>query len=174
MARRAMLPGTVSIDLRAATASDEPFLFALYASTRQAELAAWGWAPAQRDAFLRMQWMAQSHDWAARHPRADHQVVCLQGQPVGRLLLAKDAAEWRVVDIALLPEHQGGGVGTRLLTQVRDEAAKAGVPLRLRVLRTNPARRLYERLGFQVDAAPPEEAAAPYVSMTWTPAPRQG
>jgi len=51
----------VSIDLRAATASDEPFLFALYASTREHELAAWGWEPAQRDAFLRMQWMAQSH-----------------------------------------------------------------------------------------------------------------
>ena len=84
-----MLLATVSLDLRAATASDEPFLFALYASTRESELAAWGWAPAQRDAFLRMQWMAQSRDWAARHPRADHQVVCLQGQPVGRLLVAK-------------------------------------------------------------------------------------
>ncbi|WIG94399.1 GNAT family N-acetyltransferase [Myxococcus sp. SDU36] len=169
-----MLRTTVSIDLRAATASDEPFLFALYASTREAELAAWGWAPAQRDAFLRMQWMAQSHDWAARHPGADHLVVCHQGRPVGRLLVAKDAAAWRVVDIALLPSHQGSGVGTRLLTQVRDEAGKAGVPLRLRVLRTSPARRLYERLGFEVDAAPPEqEAADPYVAMTWNPAPRQ-
>ncbi|WNZ62619.1 GNAT family N-acetyltransferase [Myxococcus sp. MxC21-1] len=168
-----MLLATVSIDLRAATAADDPFLFALYASTRESELAAWGWAPAQRDAFLRMQWVAQSHDWAARHPRADHQVVCLQGQPVGRLLVAKDAAAWRVVDIALLPAHQGSGVGTRLLTQVRDEAGKAGVPLRLQVLRTNPARRLYERLGFEVDAEPPEEAAAPYVAMTWNPAPRQ-
>lgn len=168
-----MLRTTVSIDLRAATASDEPFLFALYASTRESELTAWGWAPAQRDAFLRMQWMAQSHDWAARHPRAEHQVVCLQGQPVGRLLVAKEAAEWRVVDIALLPAHQGSGVGTRLLTQVRDAAGKAGVPLRLRVLRTSPARRLYERLGFEVDAAPPHEAAAPFVAMTWNPAPRQ-
>ncbi|NOK02485.1 MULTISPECIES: GNAT family N-acetyltransferase [Myxococcus] len=168
-----MLLATVSIDLRAATAADDPFLFALYASTRESELAAWGWAPAQRDAFLRMQWVAQSHDWAARHPRADHQVVCLQGQPMGRLLVAKDAAAWRVVDIALFPAHQGSGVGTRLLTQVRDEAGKAGVPLRLRVLRTNPARRLYERLGFEVDAEPPEETAAPYVAMTWNPAPRQ-
>lgn len=168
-----MLLATVSIDLRAATAADDPFLFALYASTRESELAAWGWAPAQRDAFLRMQWVAQSHDWAARHPHADHQMVCLQGQPVGRLLVAKDAAAWRVVDIALLPTHQGSGVGTRLLTQVRDEAGKAGVPLRLRVLRTNPARRLYERLGFEVDAEPPEETAAPYVAMTWNLAPRQ-
>lgn len=123
-----MLLATVSIDLRAATAADAPFLFALYASTRESELAAWGWEPAQRDAFLRMQWVAQSHDWAARHPHADHQVVCLQGQPVGRLLVAKNAAAWRVVDIALLPAHQGSGVGTRLLTQVRDEAGKAGVP----------------------------------------------
>ncbi|AKQ69760.1 Acetyltransferase, GNAT family [Myxococcus hansupus] len=162
----------MSIDLRAATASDEPFLFALYVSTREHELAAWGWAPAQRDAFLRMQWMAQSHDWAARYPGADHQVVCRDGQPVGRLLVARTTPEWRVVDIALLPQHQGGGVGTRLLTHVRDEAAKAGAPLRLQVLRTNPARRLYERLGFEADAAPSPEAADPYVSMTWRPAPR--
>ncbi|WP_426756416.1 N-acetyltransferase family protein [Myxococcus sp. Y35] len=166
-----MLAATVSIDLRAVTPSDEPFLFALYASTREPELAAWGWAPAQRDAFLRMQWMAQSHDWAARHPGADHQVVCIHGQPAGRLLVARSAAEWRVVDIALLPQHRGSGAGTWLLRRIQDEAAKAGIPLRLRVLRTNPARRLYERLGFEVDAVSAEETADPYVSMAWKPAP---
>ncbi|GHG86022.1 GNAT family N-acetyltransferase [Comamonas sp. JC664] len=166
-----MLPGTVSIDLRAATASDEPFLFALYVSTREHELAGWGWAPAQRDAFLRMQWLAQSHDWAARYPGADHQVVCLHGQPAGRLLVARAPSEWRVVDIALMPQHHGGGVGTRLLTHVRDAAEEAGVPLRLRVLRNNPARRLYERLGFEADAAS-QDAADPYVSLSWRPAPR--
>ncbi|MFP2932629.1 N-acetyltransferase, partial [Pyxidicoccus sp. 3LG] len=93
-----MLGGTVPVTLRPATASDEAFLFSLYASTREGELAMWGWAPAQRDAFLRMQWLAQTRDWSVRYAGADHQVVLVDGQPAGRLLVARGGTEWRLVD----------------------------------------------------------------------------
>lgn len=166
-----MLPGTVPISLRPATASDEAFLFALYASTREGELATWGWAPAQRDAFLRMQWMAQGRDQAVRYAGADHRVVLVEGAPAGRLLVARGEKEWRLVDIALLPAHRGAGVGTRLLRELVDEAARARVPLRLRVLHGNAARALYERLGFRPEPAQAADGD-PYLAMEWLPGPR--
>ncbi|WP_164011481.1 GNAT family N-acetyltransferase [Pyxidicoccus trucidator] len=166
-----MLRATLPVSLRPATASDEAFLFTLYASTREGEVAMWGWAPAQRDAFLRMQWMAQGRDWSMRYAGADHQVVLVGGAPAGRLLVARGPAEWRLVDIALLPSHRRAGVGTKLLRELRGEAEKAGVPLRLRVLRDNPARALYERLGFRPESG---TDADPYLAMEWVPGPRGG
>ena len=169
-----MLRATVPLTLRPATASDEAFLFALYASTREGELAMWGWAPAQRDAFLRMQWMAQGRDWAIRYAGADHRLVLVNGQPAGRMLVARGPREWRLVDIALLPSSRGAGVGTRLLRALQDEAAGARVPLKLRVLRDSPAHRLYARLGFHPDVAAPPVEGDPYLALEWVPAPRGG
>ncbi|MBZ4419698.1 GNAT family N-acetyltransferase [Myxococcus sp. RHSTA-1-4] len=169
-----MLPCTVPVTLRPATASDEAFLFALYASTREDEVAMWGWAPAQRDAFLRMQWLAQGRDWATRYAGADHRLVLVEGQPAGRLLVARGEREWRLVDIALLPASRGSGVGTRLLRELQGEAAKARVPLKLRVLKGSPAHRLYTRLGFQPDTAAPAGEGDLYLALEWLPTPRGG
>ena len=134
--------------LRPAAAGDEPFLFALYAGTRQAEVAAWGWDTALRDAFLRQQFAAQQQGYRAEFPTAAHWIVEAAGRPVGRLLLHTGADEIRVVDIALLPAAQGQGLGTRLLRGVLAAGAHRGRPVRLHVRVGNPARRLYERLGF--------------------------
>ncbi|MFP2934649.1 N-acetyltransferase, partial [Pyxidicoccus sp. 3LG] len=62
----------------------------------------------------------------------------------------------------------------RLLRELQEEAAKARVPLKLRVLRDGPARRLYARLGFQPDAAVPASEGEPYLAMEWAPTPRGG
>ncbi|MFY1829876.1 GNAT family N-acetyltransferase [Myxococcus fulvus] len=170
-----MLPGTVPLASRPRAPSDDVFLFDLYASTRAGELATWGWTPAQREAFLRMQWLARGRDWAARYPTAEDQVVLVAGQPAGRLLVARGAREWRLVEIALLPSHQGGGLGTRLLRELLDAATEARVPVRLHVLHDSPARRLYARLGFQEEpSSQPPDAGLPYVAMQWSPAPRAG
>ena len=56
--------------------------------------------------------------------------------------------EVRLDRVFLLPECQNRGIGTRLVRDVLAEARAAGLPVRLRVFRVNPARRLYERLGF--------------------------
>jgi GNAT superfamily N-acetyltransferase len=54
----------------------------------------------------------------------------------------------RLVDLALLPEFRGHGIGSRLLGQLQAEAARVGLPLRLAVLRGRGARGFYRRLGF--------------------------
>jgi ribosomal protein S18 acetylase RimI-like enzyme len=68
----------------------------------------------------------------------------------GRLWLNESAAEITIVDIAILPEYQGGGLGTSVLGRIVSDAAHAGKTIRLRVDRMNfRAARLYRRLGFE-------------------------
>ena len=52
--------------------------------------------------------------------------------------------------IYILPEHQSRGIGTHLVSELLAGARAAGLAVRLRVLKGNPARRLYEKLGFTV------------------------
>ncbi|MFQ5570552.1 MAG: GNAT family N-acetyltransferase [Rhodothermales bacterium] len=136
------------ITLQPAQPEDEAFLFDLYASTRRAELDAWGWDEAMQASFLRMQFTAQHASYRDRFPRADHAIVFYAKRPVGRLLVDRTDEAIMLVDVALLPEHRGGRVGTCLLRKLLDEAAEKKVPVRLQVLLDNPARRLYRCLGF--------------------------
>jgi ribosomal protein S18 acetylase RimI-like enzyme len=75
-------------------------------------------------------------------------VILVGGQPAGRLYVARWPAEIRIVDIALLPEFRGAGVGSRLLAELLAEADQAGKPVSIHVEKLNPALRLYQRLGF--------------------------
>jgi ribosomal protein S18 acetylase RimI-like enzyme len=70
--------------------------------------------------------------------------------------------EIRIMDIALLPEHRGVGIGTGLLRELQEEARAAGKSLSIHVEKFNPALRLYERLGFQ-----PQEDKGVYLLMVW-------
>jgi len=138
------------VRLRAAGVDDEDFLFALYASTRRDEMAAWGWPTAQQEMFLRMQFGALQQRYAAEGERLDHRIILRADQPIGRIIVIRSADELRLADIALLPEHRGIGIGAALIGDLLEEAARARLPVRLHVTRDNRAARLYERLGFVV------------------------
>lgn len=133
--------------LRLEGPGDDAFRFELYASTRQEELDAWGWPAEMRRAFLEMQFKTQA-GYRAMFPRADFQIVLLGSERVGRLVVERASAEHRLVDIALLPAHRNGGLGTALLRALQSEARAAGKPLRLTVQKGHRAARLYARLGF--------------------------
>jgi ribosomal protein S18 acetylase RimI-like enzyme len=136
--------------LRPVTFEDESFLYQLYATTRSEEMAVVPWNEAQKEAFLRMQFQAQTTFYAEQFPNAAFLVVLREGKPAGRLYVDRRADEIRLLDIALLPEHRGAGLGTALLRDLTAEAASAGKPLRIHVERYNPALRLYLRLGFRL------------------------
>jgi|ERR1041384_1511867 GNAT superfamily N-acetyltransferase len=141
--------GTVS--LRAVAAGDEEFLLAVYASTRAEELAQVAWGAGQKEAFLRMQFAAQQQEYQARYPDAEYDVILCNGEPVGRIWIGRDAAQIRLLDIALLPAAQNRGIGTALLRRLIAEARQTGKKLRHMVFVLNPdAHRFYERLGFRV------------------------
>jgi ribosomal protein S18 acetylase RimI-like enzyme len=76
----------------------------------------------------------------------------LNDEPVGRLYLHRRQDEIRIIDIALLTEHRGKGIGSLLMLDILEEATQAALPVRIHVERNNPALRLYQRLGFRAIA----------------------
>lgn len=141
---------TVALSLRPAEPEDRAWLLRLFASTRGPELAALAADPAVADAFIAQQFEAQDRSWRAAAMRPSFDVVLAGEEPLGRLVVDRRDTEIRLVDITLLPEFCGRGFGTRLITDLIGEAERAGLPVVLHVLFANPARGVYERLGFTV------------------------
>jgi GNAT superfamily N-acetyltransferase len=134
--------------LRPARPEDREHLLAVYASTRADELAPVPWTEEQKSAFVKMQFDAQDAHYREHYEGATYEVIEVDGVPAGRLYLHRKPKEIRLVDIALLPAFRGKGIGTRLLAEIIAEAKGRGVPVTIHVEMFNPARRLYERLGF--------------------------
>ena len=147
--------------LREATPDDEPFLLEVYASTRLEELEGFGWNDDQKQAFIKMQFLARERSY----PRVDSRIILLNGRPIGRLLVDRDDASILLRDIALLTEYRNRGLGSRLITELMKEATSVDKPILLHVVVTSPAVRLYERLGFCRSG---DETAA-YLEMKWVP-----
>jgi ribosomal protein S18 acetylase RimI-like enzyme len=149
------MDGLMALSHRPRLPDDEEFLFRLYACTRTEELAAWGWPPAQQEAFLRMQFRARAQSYAASYSGALHSILLLGDLPVGSAMVWRGPSEFRLVDIAVLPEFRNRGCGAQWISRLISEAAAARIPVHLSVQRGNPAIRLYERLGFvPVDPGP--------------------
>ena len=134
----------------------------LYASTRAEELAVTGWSDEEKAIFCRSQFDAQTAHYVEKYPGASLQVIERADAPIGRLYVARWEREVRIMDIALLPEHRGSGIGAKLLRELQDEARAAGKTLTIHVERFNPALRLYERLGFKQI-----EDKGVYLLMSW-------
>ena len=137
------------ITLRPVGSSDRDFLLQVYAATREEELRLVDWSPDQKAAFVRMQFEAQDAYYREHYHPATFDVIEIDGEPVGRLYVARWEDEIRIIDVALLPEHRGGGIGTTLIRGLLDEAAATGRRLSIHVESHNRAQRLYERLGFE-------------------------
>jgi len=75
-------------------------------------------------------------------------VALVDGAVVGYLDVENEGEFVALHNIRVAPSMQGRGLGGALVRRVIAEAAPK--PVQLRVLRVNPARRLYERLGFRV------------------------
>ena len=153
--------------LRPVTPEDYEEMVGVYASTRAAELAqvTW-WDDAQKLAFCRMQHDAQKKEYDARYPKAQYDVIVLEGRTAGRLWVGRDDEKIHMLDVTILPWAQGQGVGTALVLSLIEEARASGKKLRHMVFILNEgARRLYERLGFVVF----EEVGGAHLHMEWRP-----
>lgn len=152
----------MEIALRPIQPGDEPFLLRVYASTREAELAPVPWSEEEKQRFVAMQFIAQHRYYQEHYPGAGFDIILRDGEPAGRLYVDRWPEEIRIVDIALLPEHRGAGIGTRLLEAIFAEAEAAGKPVTIHVEVNNPARRWYDRLGFR-----PIVDKGVYILMEW-------
>jgi ribosomal protein S18 acetylase RimI-like enzyme len=150
--------------MRPARADDEPLLARLFADARGGELRSAGLGELEVELLLGIQRRAQEAEYRAAYPQAEHSIVEVGGEPVGRIVIDRRPGEVRIVDIALLERCRGQGIGSRLLRALQADAAATGRMLGLCVARGNPAARLYARLGFREVAA--DEM---YVEMAWQP-----
>jgi RimJ/RimL family protein N-acetyltransferase len=150
--------------LRPIRPEDRDLLCRIYASTRTEELAPVPWTDEQKSAFIRQQFDAQTAYWDEQYPDAERSIVEVDGAPAGRFYVVRWPREVRLIDIALLPAFRGHGVGTELIQRLFAEASRTGKPVTIHVEIFNPARALYERLGFA-----PKGEQGMYVLMEWKP-----
>ena len=76
-------------------------------------------------------------------------IVMRDGAPVGGLAAREGAAEIALLQFFLAPEHRRRGLGSTILLTLLEAWDRSGRPVTLGVLKNNPARSLYERLGFE-------------------------
>jgi ribosomal protein S18 acetylase RimI-like enzyme len=133
----------VECDLRPATESDREFLYELYRRTmREVIERTWSWDE---------EW--QRREFERRFETCMASVIECDGRAVGGLLLDSKPEALDIVELQVLPDHQGRGIGTSILQHLIRDGARRGVDVTLSVVPANPrARQLYERLGFQVTA----------------------
>lgn len=140
----------LTINLRPEQSEDQDLLRLIYGSTRAPEMEVVPWTDAQKEDFLNMQFRLQMAHFRRNYPDATFDIILESGAPIGRLYVDRAVDEVLVLDIAVLPEYRGKGIGGMLLQQLMVEAADGAIPLRLHVEQGNRAKRLYERLGFRV------------------------
>jgi len=148
--------------LRPVTAADRAFLVELYAGTRAEELALVDWDDATKQAFVEHQFSAQDDHYRAHYPGATLDVIEVDGERAGRLYVYRGKEDIRIMDIAVAPAFRGRGIGTALIEELIVEARSSGRTVSIHVEMQNPARALYERLGFV-----PAGEHGVYVLMEW-------
>jgi GNAT superfamily N-acetyltransferase len=131
----------LSVAIRTATAEDARFAYLVRETTmREYVVSTWGeWVPGQ---------VREQIDQDIRERRL--KVVEIGAQAAGVMRVDELATHIHVDQLFLLPAHQRQGVGETLVRGILETAMRKRIPVRLWVLRVNPARRLYERLGFTV------------------------
>lgn len=154
----------LGLGLRPATDGDLPFLSALYGSTRADELAATGWPEATKALFVVQQFSGQHGEYLQRFPDLERSVIEQGGAAIGRVYVNLTGATCHLVDISILPEFRGQGRGRALLADLMAHAAGVAKHVTLSVLESNPAARLYVRMGFRVI-----EKNSVYNKMRWKP-----
>lgn len=126
--------------LRPATRRDDDFLYDLHIRTMKTYVEqTWGWDEA-KDAQMFCERVARGH----------YEIIVLSGVEIGAVNRDRQEGTIYVSNIEVLPEYQRRGVGTEIMWRIIAEARRDCLTVTLRVLKVNPARRLYERLGFVV------------------------
>ena len=152
------------VTLRPETDADEAFVRRLFIANRRDEFAPLGMSEVQLEALLNTQFDLQRSHFRAAFRDADWSIVVRKGEPIGRLYVARGMDVRTLVDIALLPECAGQGIGSALLDHLLREAKAAGRGVTLHVRPHNPARQLYARKGFVETGLD-----GPDVTMKWSP-----
>ena len=131
--------------LRRATGADAAFIYHLHrAAMRDYVAQTWGWD----EAF-------QARVFEEHFDPVRYQVIVVDGRDAGVVSVERHPDALFLATIEILPEYQRRGLGTAVIEAILAQARAEAMPVALRVLKVNPARRLYERLGFDVTGETP-------------------
>ncbi|MDQ2745250.1 MAG: GNAT family N-acetyltransferase [Chloroflexota bacterium] len=126
--------------LRAANESDREWLRWLHHATmRDAVDSMWGWDEKHQDTLF---------DSGFSPP--NQQIIQVEARDVGVIAVTRRPSELFLDNIQIVPDCQGQGLGTALISDLQGQARDEGIPVGLRVIVSNRARMLYGRLGFVV------------------------
>ncbi|MDF5731000.1 MAG: GNAT family N-acetyltransferase [Rhizonema sp. PD38] len=128
------------LQTRKTTASDFDFIYNLHRQTFYSYVEqTWGW-------FEEIQWAGMREDFDS----LPFEIVCYQGIDIGVISVVLDEKALFLNYLAILPLYQGKGFGTQILRKLLEHAAANGIVVQLNVMRVNPAKSLYKRMGFRV------------------------
>jgi len=128
------------IDFRQATEEDFDFLFAMHIATMKDYVdQIWGWDDAFQESLFR-----------ERYIPSQIQIITFEGKDIGMISLEERTDDVFLRAIEILPSHQGQGIGVRIIQEIIHDASSKQKPVTLSVLKGNPAKSLYERMGFSV------------------------
>jgi len=123
---------------RPATQEDYDFLWWLHRATMRPYVKkTWGWDEVR-----------QSQHFQERFDPTTREIIESDGVPIGYITVERREKVIFLAAIEIAPDYQNRGIGTMLVQVLLDESRSRGVPVELYVLKVNPARGLYERLGF--------------------------
>lgn len=120
------------------------------------EFASLAASEAQRLQLLEQQFGLQDTHYRNFFPETDRRIVTVDGLPVGRFYLLRGDPMWTLIDLTILPEMSGQGIGSRVIDRMTAEADAARKPITLHCSLTNPAFEIYKAKGFlevRVDGA---------------------
>lgn len=144
---------------------DQAFLKKLYYGIRKDDFEMWSaMGKEQAEKLMDMQLTALMQQYERDFPGADHFIIVHEDEPVGRFISIKKEKEYRAIDLAVLPDFQNLGIGTKVFEYWMNEAAANNIVFTLHVLKTNRAIRLYQRLGVKIAG----ESGSHYF-MNWHP-----
>jgi ribosomal protein S18 acetylase RimI-like enzyme len=137
-----MTPGPAfeQIRFRPATESDIDYLYALHAATMKEYVdKTWGWDDAFQESVFRKNYVP-----------AEIRVIAFAEKDIGMLSLEERVEDVFLRAIEIHPDYQGHGIGAAIIKRIIAQSVQKMKPVFLQVLKVNPAKRLYERLGFSV------------------------
>lgn len=80
----------------------------------------------------------------------DMRIIRINDKDVGIATFYEELDSYVVGMIAILPSYQGKGIGASIINKYIDIAKNNNKRIKLKTYKENPARKLYERLGFSV------------------------
>jgi GNAT superfamily N-acetyltransferase len=127
------------IEFRPATTHDFDYCAKLYFAAMDATIRA-----------LALDMDKHTADFRARWSAAETRIITRDGADIGWLQTAPDGDALLLKQLFVDAPLRRRGIGTQVMHRLIDEAAQAGRAVTLGVVKTNPALRLYRRLGFAV------------------------